>query len=95
MRNLLLLAICILASGCTMNGGKLATESLNKVLMCTDNRDGSVFYFNTNTITNFRRGFGAPHEFDVVTHKGVKMHLSTADKMYVKCEEQKLLGKSK
>ncbi len=86
----LLLAVslaALLAAGCTMNGGDVAEEDRNKIMTCTDTRDGEVFQFNTNTITNVRAGIGAPSSFDIVTLDGRKITLNSNMEAWLKCEK--------
>jgi hypothetical protein len=79
--------IVLLAAGCTMNGGEVSDKDRNKIMTCKDTRDGETFSFNTNTITNIRRGIGAPHTFDVVTTDGKSMSLSTDMEAWLKCKK--------
>lgn len=84
-----LLALCLVMVGCTYDGGAVADVDLNKTVTCTDVRDGDVFTFNTNSITNVRAGIGAPSSFDVVTDDGRAMTLSNSMAAWVRCEKER------
>lgn len=77
--------IVAIMSGCTVGGGQVADESINKEMFCTDSRDGEVFKFNTNTVTDIRRGIGAPTTFTITTHSGDERILSSDMEAYIKC----------
>lgn len=92
MKNTALLMAIILTSfisGCTMDGGSLSNEDMDKIVTCKDARDGEVFEFNTNTISNVRRGLGVPSSFDIVTIDGKKMTLNSSMETWLKCEKDK------
>jgi len=78
---------CLLAAGCTMNGGEVTQEDLNKTMICKDTRDGETFSFNTSTVTNVRQGISAPHSFDVTTDDGEKMTLNSDMEAWLKCSK--------
>ena len=82
MRNILITALLI--SGCTVNAD-ITEQSRNRLATCTDFRDGEVFIFNTNTVTNVRYGFGVEHTMDIVTTDGKKRSLSIGMTAYLKC----------
>jgi hypothetical protein len=73
--------------GCTMNGGDVAKEDLDKIMTCKDTRDNGTFQFNTNTIRNHRAGFGAPSSFDITTLDGRDMTLTSDMESWLKCEK--------
>ena len=78
--------IALLCCGCTVDGGSVSEDDLNKVMVCTDTRDGEVFSFNTNTVTNVRQGFGAPHTMEVTTLNGDKRTLNSDMEVWLKCK---------
>lgn len=83
---LLFLSVSLVA-GCGITvDGNLAETSRNVVIVCKDSRDGEIFSFNTNTVTNVRIGFGAPSTFDVITSDGKKRMLSSTLDTVIKCE---------
>jgi len=78
-----------------MDGGKISEQDRNRIMTCTDIRDGRVFKFNTNTIKNVRIGIGAPDSFDITTLNNKSMTL-TSDMQYLKCAKgPKLKGVAK
>ena len=84
---LLIPLAALLCTGCTAKA-EISKEDLNKVKTCTDTRDGEVFSFNTNTVTNVRVGYGAPSTFDMVTTDGDKMTISSdAAVLFLKCKD--------
>lgn len=83
-------SIVLLAGGCTMKGGDIDEKDRNKLMVCKDFRDGEMFSFNTNTITNVRIGVGAPSAFDVTTTDGKKKTLSSTMEAWLKCENKQL-----
>ena len=85
---LVMLLLCFVAVGCTVDGGSVVKEDLNKIVICKDARDGEIFSFNSNTITNVRRGFGAPGSVDITTDDGKKMTLSDDMSLWLKCKHQ-------
>jgi len=87
LKTLSIALIVLLFVGCTART-ELSEEDENKTKICTDIRDGEVFSFNTNTVTNMRAGFGAPSTFDMVTTGGKKMTLSSAMAAYLKCVDE-------
>lgn len=70
--------------GCTVGGSEVINK--NEVKVCTDSRDGETFSFNTNSVTNVRRGIGAPTTFNVIDSEGNKRSLSTSMEVYLKCK---------
>ena len=80
-----LLVACLLTVGCTMDGGEVAQKDLSKTITCKDTRDGEMFSFNTDTITNIRRGVGAPTSFDMTTNDGKQITLSSDMEAWLKC----------
>ena len=78
---------CMLITGCTVNGGGISKKDANKSMICTDTRNSKTFKFNTNTVTNVRRGIGAPNSFDIITDKGNKMTLNSDMEAWLLCEE--------
>lgn len=79
--------IVFLSTGCTVNA-EISDEDKNKIITCTDTRDGEVFSFNTDTVTNMRAGFGSPSTYDMVTTDGKKMTLSSDMAAYLKCVDK-------
>lgn len=82
---LIIAFICL--AGCTMEGGGVSAEDLNKTVTCTDTRDGETFSFNTNSVTNTRIGIGAPTSFDVTTDDGRKMTINSSMEAWLKCDK--------
>ena len=81
---LLILAIVSII-GCTVGGSEVVNK--NEVKVCTDTRDGETFSFNTNSVTNVRRGvLGEPTTFDVIDGEGNKRSLSSSMEVYLKCK---------
>jgi len=85
MKYLLLIAIALLMSGCTVSG-KVSEEELNKLKVCTDTRDGEKFIFNTNTVYDVRAGF-ENWSFSLVDTNGSTHHLTAQSELYLKCKE--------
>lgn len=77
----------LLVSGCTINGGDVVKEDLNKIIICKDTRDGETFSFNTNTVTNSRQGFGAVSSIDIITDDGKQMTISDDMNSWLKCNK--------
>ncbi len=88
MKRYSVIFMIILLSGCTFDSG-VSEESKNKVMTCTDTRDGETFTFKTNDITNARVGFISDTSFDVVDLSGVKRTLTKSMELYIKCVEVK------
>ena len=81
----ILIISLLLISGCTMKA-EVSEDDLNKIKICTDTRDGEVFSFNTNSMTNVRAGFGgAESSVDIVTFEGKKMTVYARMEAYIKC----------
>jgi len=68
---------------------ELSEESKNKEFKCTDFRDGEMFYFNSNTITNMRAGFGTDHSYDMIDTNGTKHTMTSGMESHMKCVEVK------
>ncbi len=88
MKRYSVIFMIIFLSGCTFDSG-VSEESKNKVITCTDTRDGEIFTFKTNDITNVRSGFMADSSFDVVDQNGIKRTLTSISHIYIKCIEVK------
>lgn len=76
-------------AGCTVKGGEVVGEDKNKIMDCTDIRDGDIFSFNTNSITNIRLGIGSPNTADIVTLSGKNMTISSGMESYIKCTKRR------
>jgi len=74
----------LVLTGCTVKA-HVSEEDANKLMVCTDTRDGEVFSFNTNTVTNMRAGFGVPSSFDILTTEGKEMTLNNNMEAWLKC----------
>lgn len=83
--NVVLGLMMALTTACTFSSG-VSDDIKNKQMVCTDTRDGEVFGFNTNNITNVRIGYGAETSFDVVDDTGLKRTLYKSMQLFLKCE---------
>lgn len=92
LKNGALMAIALISllclQGCTVDGGDVAEHDKNKIMECTDTRDGEKFSFNTNDVKNVRQGIGAPSAFDVTTTDGKEKTLSSDMETFLKCEKK-------
>jgi hypothetical protein len=79
--------IGLLVAGCTQKA-ELTEGSKGRHFTCTDFRDGDVFRYSTDTITNVRMGIGTDSSFDLVDETGKSRTLKTSMEAYVKCVEQ-------
>lgn len=83
-------AIALLIQSCSASlDATVAPEDMDRVYVCTDTRDGEVFSYNTNTITNARITIlgGGPSSMDIVTTDGRKMTVTSAMTAWWKCKE--------
>lgn len=91
MKKLLILALPLIVSACSVDtGASVSKKDMNKLMVCKDFRDGETFQFNTNTVTNISQGIGAPTSFDIVTTTGKVMTLNSDMEDYIKCEKQEV-----
>lgn len=81
---IIFLALSLTLSGCLNFGGKLSEESKNKTVRCTDLRDGEVFTYKSNTVTNIR--IGTDSSFDFVDTKGNKRTARASHEVFLKCK---------
>lgn len=80
-----ILLVSLLICGCTVDA-EINEETKNSIITCKDTRDGEVFSFYGNTVTNVRSGYlGAASTFDMVTTDGIEMTLSSDMEAYMKC----------
>ena len=88
MKRLIIFAsvLILLLVACTLDG-EMDENSRNRLIKCTDTRDGEIFYYNTNTVTNVRVGIGAPTSFDIMITDGKRMTLNSDMEVYLKCVE--------
>jgi len=75
----------VLAAGCTMEGSLEGGEK-NKIVDCTDVRDGEKFTFNASTIKNIRYGVFADSCFTVTTESGDERTLCKSHEAWLKCK---------
>ena len=88
MKKLLTLITIVLLTSCTIEG-KLDESDKNKLTECIDTRDGEVFIFNTNTITNVRLDLiNSTGSFDIITLEGIKKTLNSNSEIFLKCTEK-------
>lgn len=88
MKNLSSIFTCILLlTGCTFGGASVTEKDLSKSMICTDTRDGEIFRFNTNSITNIRTGFGTPTTMDLITDTGEHKTISSNMETWLKCKK--------
>lgn len=86
MKILNFILISPLITGCTIDGGAVVESDKNKIVTCTDTRDGEVFGFNTNSVNNARQGFGTPSSIDIVTLDGKAKTISDNMRAWLKCD---------
>ena len=91
----ILIIISVLLSGCSMEGGAIAENSKNKIVQCTDTRDGEVFSFLSNNVSNARISLDGNHGFSVVDTDGNYRELNKSMESYLKCKDSNIkLAKS-
>lgn len=84
----ILIIIALLISGCGFKGEISFDDGKeNAWVEVTDTRDGEVFYYNNNTITNPMRGVGTASSINIVTSEGKKMTITTDMMTYLKWRE--------
>jgi len=76
----------LLLSGCTYEA-QLEEEYLNKQYDCIDNRDNSVFSYNTDNVFNIQIGYLGTNSFDLVDDYGIMHHLEESEFGYIACTE--------
>jgi len=87
MRYLLLASIIL--SGCTLEGS-ISKEDLNKQMKCVDFRDGEVFTFNSNNITDAKSTLGGEGSFRVTTDQGDNIRITSSMEAFIKCKQVEL-----
>ena len=83
------LILLVVLSGCTYES-TLDKSELDKSVTCTDTRDGEVFTFLTNNVTNVTSSTSNGASFDVVTTEGKSMHITSAAEAWLKCTKEKV-----
>lgn len=76
--------IVLFLTGCTIDGGEIAKEDLNKRMLCTDTRDGETFSYYGRDVSNIRSGSNP--SIDIVDNKG--RHRTLTNQMqntFLKC----------
>lgn len=82
------ICMVLLVAGCTIPT-EVSKEDRNKVFTCTDTRDGEVFSFNSNDITEIRHGIGANGHMKFTDLKGVERTIPANADAWLKCDEGK------
>lgn len=75
--------LIILISSCEL---QQAEESKNRMMVCTDTRDGEVFRYNTNNITNIHMSISGVTSFNITTTNGDIKLLKSSMEVYLKCK---------
>ena len=81
------LFILLLAS-CTMPA-TMSEDSKNKVIRCTDTRDGEEFIYNTNDVSEIRAGIGGASVVTLTDSEGRVRTISSTAEAWLKCVEVK------
>jgi len=82
----LIITSLLLLSGCTFEA-QVEEEYLNKQYDCIDNRDNSVFSYNTNNVYDIQIGIYGTNSFNLVDDDGIIHHLEESEFGYIACTE--------
>jgi hypothetical protein len=77
----------VLAAGCSMEG-HLENGQENRIVDCTDVRDGEKFTFNSDTIKDIRYGIFADSCFTVTIESGKERTLCKSHEAWLKCKDR-------